>query len=205
MWDFSFRSETFRPSVISTLWQITEKSHFFVLSLEVILRIRTAIQGTRRMIETSGHNGEKLTNLGDEYMFLPYEKLPQEWKKSRRVVEEIVSRIAKMNEQNHRIIGVVGTSGQQVHPSIDNRDKLAKKLGVNNLEEPSKFFGRIMQDNGIESIDLLPELSRISAEKEIGMHGQSPNWGGHWNLNGHIEVAKILSKKVCDSIKSLDK
>ena len=205
VWDFSFRSETFRSSVISKLLQIAEISHFFALSLEVILRIKTAIQSTPRIIETSGNNGEKLTNLGDEYMFLPYEKLPQEWKKSRRVVEEIVSRIARLNEQNHRIIGVVGTSGQQVHPSIDNRDKIAKKLGVNNLEEPSKFFGRIMQDNGVESIDLLPELSRISSEKEIGMHGQSPSWGGHWNLNGHTEVAKILSKKVCDSIKSLDK
>lgn len=205
VWDFSFRSETFRSSVISKLLQIAEKSHFFALSLEVILRIKTAIQSTPRIIETSGNNEEKLTNLGDDYMFLPYEKLPQEWKKSRRVVEEIVSRIARLNEQNHRIIGVVGTSGQQVHPSIDNRDKIAKKLGVNNLEEPSKFFRRIMQDNGVESIDLLPELSRISSEKEIGMHGQSPSWGGHWNLNGHTEVAKILSKKVCDSIKSLDK
>lgn len=198
-WDLSFREESFKLSTLGSILQFTGQSRILSLIQEVILRIRVALQSAPTV-----NNWNNISDFGDNYMYLPSEKLPQEWKKSRRVVEQIVSRMANLDESNYRIIGVIGTSGMQVHPSIDARNEFTKVLGVNNLEEPSNFFRQILQDGGIESIDLLPALSKVSIDNQIGMHGDAPEWGGHWNSNGHFEVAKILSKKVCASINSYD-
>jgi hypothetical protein len=204
-WDLTYKEESFKLSVLSNLLQTTDHSRFLSLIQEIILRIKTAIQSAPAVTETNKNNGNNRINLGDNYMYLPYERLPKEWKKSRRVVGQIISRMAKLDESKHRIIGVIGTSGIQTHPSINVREKFTKVLGVSNLEEPSNFFRQNLQDARMESIDLLPELSKASLNNKIGMHGEAPNWGGHWNLSGHIEVAKILSKKVCDSINSFNK
>jgi hypothetical protein len=203
-WDFSFREEAFKLSALSKVLQTTDHSRFLSLIQEIILRIRTVIQSSPRLTEMNENNGSKVNDLGDNYIYLPYDELPKEWKKSRRVVEQIVSSMAKLDKSNHPIIGVIGTSGVQIHPSINVRDKFTKILGVSNLEEPSNYFTRVLQDSGMKSIDLLPQLSKASAEDKIGLHGEAPNWGGHWNLKGHSEVAEILSKEVCHSINSFD-
>jgi len=199
-WDLSFRGDTFRSPAILTILQITSKSHILSLSQEVILRIRAAIQSTSRATALNNNNQDKLVNLGDYIIYLPYEKLPEEWKKSRRVVEQIIFQIGNLDQPKQRIIGVIGTNGVQTHPSIKVRNEFTKELGLDNLEEPSNFLKIILQNAGMQSIDLSPELSKSATNNRIGMHGQVPNWGGHWNSKGHLEVAKILSRKVCDLI-----
>lgn len=213
-WDFSFRKEPYglsalkeeslKKSALSNILQATDQSQFLSLIQEIKLRIKTAAQRSS-IIETNGKNENRTINLGDNYMYLPYEKLPNDWKKSRRVVEQIIYRMGKLDKSNYRVLGVIGTSGPQIHPSIDKRNEFINMLGVNNLKEPSDFFRRTLRDAGIESIDLLPELSRVSIDKKTGMHGEAPDWGGHWNTNGHLEVAKILSKEICGSIKAFNK
>lgn len=204
-WDMSFRNEPFSQSrrVSPTLFQeIRKKSTLVAVIDEIQIRIRSKITESKNTSKPSANQTNKTVELGDDYMYLKYDELPENWKKSRRVVKEVVSRMGDLSKSGTKIIGVIGTAGTQIYPDQNVRRDFAKHIGVNDLLEPSRFFSKILIEAGLDYVDLYSELSKKSLQTKTGMHGSPPDWSGHWNIKGHKQVAKILGFHLCRTFNS---
>ena len=178
---------------ISANINLIEQSNFLKLAYEFSARIKN-------LRTTQQSNSNKPSDLyNDNSIYLPDQRLTESWRNAKFLTEKVIELIGDYNKIKP-VVAVIGTNPSQVLPDLKKIEEISADLNVADLKEPNRFFSEILEKNQVPYIDLLKFL-KINGE---GIHGEAPNWGGHWNRNGHKLVSIVLSQEMCPILKNLE-
>lgn len=192
-WDMSFRDESpLNPEL--HVWArirpwVLDASRTVAVAWESLRRIRDTVRAGSQPQDAL---------MGDNTIYRPYEQLSSSWQQGYLATLAAIDALESGTEDaGSEFLAVIGTNDPQVHPSASVRAQLAIRLGVTDLDGPSRWLTRELAKAGVPYVDLVPELRAEAEATGIGMHGQPPDWGGHWNAVGHQVVAFELAPQVC--------
>lgn len=109
--------------------------------------------------------------------------------------EAILARLAaEVSDAGARFAVVAVSSPVQVDPDPGPREALQHLLGVGDLYYPERRLEDWGRRQDIPVITLAPRLARRAVAERIYFHGfENTVFGeGHWNEDGHAEVAELL-------------
>ena len=178
---------------ISANIKLIEQSNFLKLTYEFSARVKNWI--ATKQSNTNTPSGP----YSDDSIYLPDERLTQSWRNAKFLTEKTIELIGGYSKIKP-VVAVIGTNPSQVLPSSKKIEEISSDLNVPDLKEPNRFFSEILEKNQIQYVDLL-KFIKINGE---GIHGEAPNWGGHWNRNGHKLVSIVLSQEICPIIRNLE-
>lgn len=114
------------------------------------------------------------------------------WRQAWDLTESLISQFQEDVVQTGATFGLITlTNDVQVLPSIEQRAKLQAELGVNDLLYPDRRIQAYCQTHQIPSLHLAEPIQATAESKQQHFHGfENTRIGfGHWNEQGHAEVA----------------
>lgn len=129
-----------------------------------------------------------------------YREPPDEyWKEAWRVTEGILGLMkAEVEARQARFVIVTLSNGIQVNPDAGVREGFAKGVGADDLFYPDHRIKNWGDANGVEVINLAPDLLQYAEQHQVLLHGFGENLGyGHWNAEGHRVAGETLAGKLC--------
>ena len=122
------------------------------------------------------------------------------WKDAWAVTEEL---LATMHHETvakgAEFLVVTNTSGVQVDPNPAVVQALAERLGVPDLLYPDRRIAKLGVNDGFAVLNLAQPLEAYAQQHHVYLHGfkNTTIGGGHWNVDGHRIVGKLVAEKVC--------
>jgi lysophospholipase L1-like esterase len=115
----------------------------------------------------------------------------QEMKEAWRVTEKL---LLKMRDEIPGMYLLVVSSGIQSHPEAAAREEFFRHFGGKDLYYPERRVENFARRHGIRVAVLADHLRPLAETRKAYFHGFAENLGGgHWNQDGHREVASFLA------------
>lgn len=221
VWDDSFRQTDWfaAPTASQSVHGIGRTTPLWIKQLRTYQLVRgaarrivPAIQAARAGValvglapaSAQGRDDERVTMSADApaplepgsdaWVYFPRERQPLAWQEAADATHEAIRRLGG---EDAPILIAAGTSGAQVHPDPRVATQSAAALGVADLREPDRLLERWATESGLPFTALAPPLAATAQQSGVGLHGESPDWGGHWNAAGHSAVAQALAPATC--------
>ncbi|MBK7934139.1 MAG: SGNH/GDSL hydrolase family protein [Acidobacteria bacterium] len=122
------------------------------------------------------------------------------WQNAWRVTEGILDLMNnEVRSANAKFVVVTGSNGGQVLPNVQERDRLASMLGINDLLYPDRRIAEFCRSKEIPVIALATALGDYTRRVQADIHGIEGNIGyGHWNKLGHQVAGTELGRRMCE-------
>lgn len=133
-----------------------------------------------------------------------YKESPtEEWEAAWRVTEALVERIREEVLSAGAEFHMLSVSGAiQVHPDESFRRQYEERLGVSDLQYPSRRIGKLAERLDIPLFDIVGAYHDLSPEGRPFLHGFGEGaWSGHWNQDGHRFAGEGLAESICNHLK----
>jgi hypothetical protein len=151
--------------------------------------------------------GEDLGEPGlNESIFRP--PLPgSEWEEAWRVTEGVLRLIRDECRSKHTPLALVTlTTGIQVHPMREGKEKLLRRLGVKDLYYPDRRLAALGKAEEIPVLNLAPTMAKEAEERQVFFHGFDGHLGkGHWNQDGHKFAGELIGTWIAGGLARVPK
>jgi hypothetical protein len=129
-----------------------------------------------------------------EHLYLPPPP-NSDWQKAWSVTEGVLRLVRNECRSRHTPLAIVTlTNGIQVHPDLEEREKLRRRLKVNDLYYPDRRLADFGTRESIPVLNLAPSMARQAEERHIFFHGFDGHLGkGHWNQEGHRLAGELIA------------
>jgi hypothetical protein len=130
----------------------------------------------------------------DDNIYLPPSP-DGDWHQAWKVTEGVLRLMRDECRSKHVPFAVVTlTTGIQVQPVLEEREKLLRRLGVKDLYYPDRRLAEFGRREGISVLNLAPPMARQAEERHVFFHGFDGRLGrGHWNRDGHQFAGELLA------------
>lgn len=121
-----------------------------------------------------------------------------EWAEAWRVTEGLL-RATRDEVRSHgaKFLVVTGSSGIQVYPDQDVRERFARTLGTDDLLYPDWRIKSFGEREGVDVLTLAPALREYAERNQTFLHGT--DGFGHWNALGHRLAGEMIARKLCET------
>jgi hypothetical protein len=138
--------------------------------------------------------------LDDEIYFEPKTR---DWQEAWHLTEALLVQMRdEISAKGAQFVVVTVSSGIQVHPNGEVRQRFRQKLAVNDLFYSERRLKAFAEQENIEFISLGPPLQAYAEENKVYLHGFSNGQlgKGHWNANGHRKAGESIARYFCSSV-----
>ena len=127
------------------------------------------------------------------------------WEEAWTITEALVVQAKRETEAGgSRFLLVSLSNPDQVHPDLQNRQAVARRLGVPDLFYPDRRVQALATREGIDSLSLAEPLAAYAEQQGVFLHG-FPNaqiGQGHWNATAHRLAGHLMSERICAMLAS---
>ena len=201
--DESFRETKYFAKRNSVLAQALVSAADYSRIVQVFNRVRRSIRVRATVQATSQFLDSNLVELGlDRQIYRAPDK--PEWVKAWEVTEYALRAFAdEVANQGAMLLVVTLSNGIQVDPRVEERRKVMKALGVDNLFYPDKRVERFCEENSMPVLVLAPSLRELAEKQSIPLHGfqNTQLFQGHWNENGHRFAGELIAQRILEQLR----
>lgn len=199
--------DAFRRSVAFRLQQLPFSSEAFEFS-RVLQLIREAKYRLKGALNEAVHQRRMKAEAGPEIDLdatVYLEPTDPLWTEAWTITEALVV-LAKREAEagGSRFLLVSLSNPDQVHPDLQHREAVARRLGVPDLYYPDRRIQALARREGIASLSLAEPLAAYAAQQGVFLHG-FPNaklGDGHWNATAHRLAGDLISERICAMLQS---
>jgi hypothetical protein len=151
-----------------------------------------------RYVERSGQRTRNATTPDGpgmaENLYLPPSP-NSDWQRAWSVTEGVLRLIRDECRSKHTPFAIVTlTNGIQIHPSREEREKLQRRLKVNDLYYADRRLAEFGKRESIPVLNLARSMAKRAEEQHIFFHGFDHRLGhGHWNQEGHRYAGELIA------------
>jgi hypothetical protein len=129
-----------------------------------------------------------------EHLYLPPPP-NSDWEKAWTVTEGVLRLVRNECQSKHTPLAIVTlSSGVQVHPDREERERLRRRLKVNDLYYPDRRLADFGKRESIPVLNLAPSMAKKAEERHVFLHGFNDHLGkGHWNQEGHRLAGELIA------------
>lgn len=155
-------------------------------------RVRHLRRRGERQRELGGGSPEREVGLRDE-VYLP--PSTPAWQEAWRVTEGLLRLMREEGRRNRTPFAVVTlTSGIQVTPVREKKDKFLRQLGAKDLYYPERRLSEFAKREGIPVFNLAPPMAKQAEAHQVYFHSFGRRLGiGHWNERGHRAAGELIA------------
>jgi hypothetical protein len=160
-----------------------------------LAQLLNQVRHSRRAGERERDRAGTGEELGlDDNVYLPPPP-NSDWQKAWSITEGVLRLMRDECRSKHVPLAVVTlTTGNQVQPVLEEREKLLRRLGVKDLYYPDRRLAEFGRREGIPVLQLAPPMARQAEERHVFFHGFDGRLGrGHWNRDGHRFAGELLA------------
>jgi hypothetical protein len=96
------------------------------------------------------------------------------------------------------LVVTVGNDVQDM-PNPVSRENFIIQIGVTDLFYPDRRISALGQREGIEVLNLAPQMQNYAEQNNVYLHGFGRDIGnGHWNSAGHAVASDLITRRVCE-------
>jgi len=124
-----------------------------------------------------------------------------DWEEAWRVTEALLVKMRdEVRMKGARFLVVTGSSGIQVNPDAETRQKFMNSLEITNLSYPDERIKMLGRAEGFDVLNLAPSLYEYASVNRVFVQGSSETGGrGHWNEIGHRLAGELISRQICQA------
>jgi lysophospholipase L1-like esterase len=136
-----------------------------------------------------------------EHLYLPPPP-NSDWQRAWIITEGVLGLIRNECRSKHTPLAIVTlTNGIQVHPDRQEREKLQRRLNVNDLYYPDRRLADFGNREGIPVLNLAPLMAKLAEERHVFFHGFDGRLGqGHWNQEGHRFAGELIASWIAEGL-----
>jgi hypothetical protein len=127
------------------------------------------------------------------------------WKEAWQVTEGLITLMnQEVKAKKADFMVLIVSTGSQVHPDPIARQGYIKQSGIKDLYYPNQRIKSLGDSLNITTLDTVPRLREYAEKNKTCVHG-FPNalpCEGHWNSQGHEQVAQLMAQHLCDKFKA---
>jgi lysophospholipase L1-like esterase len=118
-----------------------------------------------------------------------------DWQEAWSVTEGVLRLIRNECRSKHTPLAIVTLSnGIQVHPDLEKRETLRRRLNVNDLYYPDRRLADFGSRESVPVLNLAPWMAKEAEERHVFFHGFHDHLGqGHWNQEGHRFAGELIA------------
>lgn len=127
------------------------------------------------------------------------------WKEAWQVTEGLITLMSQeVKAKKADFMVLILSSGLQVNPDPIVRERYIKKFGIKDLYYPNRRIKTFGDRLNITTLDTVPRLREYAEKNKICVHGfpNAMHCDGHWNSQGHEQVAQLTAQHLCDKFKA---
>ena len=128
------------------------------------------------------------------------DQVNEDWTKAWETTRYLLREINNDVRAQGLSFGVVTLSvAAQVYPDAIKRAEIIDDFGIENIWFPDEQIAELGDEAGFPVITLAPTMAQYAQDNNIYLHGfENTMMGtGHWNENGHLLAAKLMTPGVC--------
>lgn len=125
-----------------------------------------------------------------------------EWQEAWEITEQLLLKIhQEVKLHNARLVIATLSSGIQVHPDPEVRQRYMHTKQIADLFYPDTRIKTFAEQAGIEILTLAPMLQEYAEKHQIYLHGFTNTvlGFGHWNAHGHRIAGESLAEYLCQN------
>jgi hypothetical protein len=122
------------------------------------------------------------------------------WTDAWRVTEGLLLKMRdEVREHGAEFLVIIFGNSVVVHPDPSIREKLEKRLRVEDLFYPDRRIKTFCEREGIPVLALTRSFQEYATRNKIFLHGFRPALGrGHWNESGHRLAGELIAQFLCN-------
>ena len=194
--DSSFRKD---PQYLFAMSDSFRTKTWLINSSRVLQLIQSIREGEfparREERERPGEAASLRDRIGlDDQCFKP--PADDDWRHAWKLAERLIQQMNhEVIEHGSRFAMAVVTSGVQVTPDVQKRQRYCEALGVPDLDYANTRLSRLGQELEFPVIVLSDGMRAYAEENGIDLHGfdNTAPGEGHWNAAGHREAARLCA------------
>ena len=127
------------------------------------------------------------------------------WKEAWQVTEGLITLMnQEVKTKKADFMILILSSGVQVNPEPMMRQSYVKRFGIKDLYYPNQRIKALGDRLNITTLDTVPRLREYAETNKTCVHGfpNAMHCDGHWNSQGHEQVAQLMAENLCDRFKA---
>jgi lysophospholipase L1-like esterase len=133
------------------------------------------------------------------------EPIDSVWKEAWQVTEGLITLMnQEVKAKKADFMVLIVSTGLQVYPDPMARQSYMKQFGIKDFSYPNQRIKSLGDSLNITTLDTVPRLREYAEKNKTCVHG-FPNalpCEGHWNSQGHEQVAQLIAQDLCDKFKA---
>lgn len=184
-------------------WQAPRRPYYAFISRSAILQQLDHLRATMKAARQPSRNVGAEHGVDEPIYRAPSDsKWAEAWVLSESL---LLATKREVDEQGAELLLVTLSNGVQVHPDPAVREAFAARLGVDDLFYAEQRLGALGARHGISVLSLAPEFQRHAEAERVFLHGfdDAEPGVGHWNERGHALAAKLIARRLCETLTAL--
>jgi hypothetical protein len=195
--DSSFlQSKAYRTRALWTRRLLGAVQHSYLVQL--VNRVRHQRRRRERRREEGSLSPEH--DVGPDEVHLP--PATPDWQAAWRVTEAILREMRDECRRKHTpFMAVTLTSGIQVSPVHERKEKFLRRLGAKDLYYPERRLHQFGKREGVPVLNLAPPMAEQAEERHVFFHSDDDIPGiGHWNQEGHRVAGELIAAWLAEEL-----